>query len=152
MLLRGIENTTFEMTIVGYEFPHLVATPYDSDWLNIRVSVQHPAGSWTGTDACMLTWEVEQLAIWLQSIADEAVVEPQLRFLEPELRFEFFDGTPKHLRVYFNYELRPPWSPYVSQETVNDIWVDCVINVPAVVPALQALLADLARFPPRVGV
>lgn len=31
MRLRGDESTEFEMTVAGYQFPHLKHEPYDAD-------------------------------------------------------------------------------------------------------------------------
>ncbi len=60
MKLRGDEQTEFEMNVAGYQFPNLENEPYDSDWLNIHVSVTHPRGAWSKTDACILTFELAQ--------------------------------------------------------------------------------------------
>ena len=52
-----------ELTLVGYQFPHLATVPWDSNWLNVRVRVQHPQGNWTAQDPCLLTYDVAGLAV-----------------------------------------------------------------------------------------
>lgn len=55
MRLFGKSGLGFELSILGYQFPHLMIEEYDSNWLNIRVDVVHPGVSWNATDAAMLT-------------------------------------------------------------------------------------------------
>lgn len=87
MRLKGDENNNFEMRVAGYQFPHLEHEPYDSDWLNIEVSVKHPRGTWSKTDACILTFELASLIDWLGWLADNLPTHSEENFMEPELGF-----------------------------------------------------------------
>lgn len=71
MKLKADEYSEFEMSVAGYQFPHIENEPYDSDWLNIQLNVNHPRGSWSKTNACLLTFELVGLAAWLRRIAEE---------------------------------------------------------------------------------
>jgi len=150
MLLTGTEGTMFEMQVVGYQFPHLEHEDYDSDWLNIKIRVTLAEGSWTSTDPSLLTWELASLAQWLESIAAGISVEPEEDFLEPNLRFELSKTDPKRLRVYFELESRPPWSPG-DGAGLEDLWAEFEINSEELRKAADSLRTDLIRFPVRVG-
>ncbi len=102
MNLEG-KNAKLQLNIAGYEFPGLENVPYDSDWLNIRIRVEHPRGSWTSTDPSLLTDEVERLIDWLEAVADGQSVDVETSFLEPNLNFVLVEGA-KKVRVYFELE------------------------------------------------
>ncbi len=150
MLLQGPDNTEFELKVVGYEFPGIKDTVYDSDWLKIAIRVKIPRGPWTSTNAYLLTWEVARLADWFCSIADRTPADSAMDFIEPNLRFELLpDAKAQILRVYFELEARPPW----ARSTVaglDDLWADLYASPGGVKNAAASLRADLQRFPPRV--
>jgi len=148
MLLSGEDSNRIELTVVGYQFPSVENEEYDSDWLSITIRVNHPRGTWTSTDSCLLTWEVARLAEWLAAIAngDDAVDEED--FIEPNLRFQLLDNRSR-LRVYFELECRPSWAPSDGAE-MNDLWVDLNVNAQELRNAASSLHAALERFPIRV--
>jgi hypothetical protein len=152
MRLKGDENTEFEMKVAGYQFPHLQHEPYDSDWLNITVSVKHPRGAWSKTDACMLTFELAQLIDWLRWIADDRPTHSEESFMEPELRFEWFGGGRNVLRVNLDYSLRPAWSPYHGPDKEEELFVEFAATPEDLRGAAALLRDDLKKFPVRVGV
>ncbi len=62
---------------------------HDDNWLRVGIMVTAPHGSWEAIAAVLLTWEVSELADWLVGLAQAARgAEPELEFLEPNLRFE----------------------------------------------------------------
>ena len=150
MLLRGIDNTEFEMKVVGYQFPHLEHEQYDSDWLNIKIRVKLPQGSWTAIDPSLLTRELVSLTEWLESIADGKRVDSEESFIEPNLRFELLEEEPKRLRVYFELESRPSWAPF-DGAGMDDLWAEFEINAEELREAAASLGEDLKQFPTRVG-
>ena len=150
MRLRGDENTEFEMRVAGYQFPHLEHEPYDSDWLNIEVSVKHPRGAWSKTDACILTFELANLIDWLGWLADDLPTHSEESFMEPELSFEWFGEGKNILRVYLHYSLRPEWSPYHGPDEEEQLFVEFVVTPDDLRTATASLRAELKKFPVRV--
>jgi hypothetical protein len=69
MRLTSSDGTNFNLTIVGYQFPHLAAEPYDSNWLKIQIDVDGAQGRWRTADPALLTYEVAELADWLVRVA-----------------------------------------------------------------------------------
>ena len=148
MILSGNDGNRLELRVAGYQFPHLENKEYDSDWLRIDIQVEHPRGSWTSIDACLLTWELAQLADWFVAIAHGNTFDHAQDFIEPNLRFQLLD-SPSRMRVYFELECRPPWAPS-DGAGMNDLWVDLDVNAQELTSAATALRADLERFPIRV--
>ncbi len=148
MLLSGDDSNRFELSVVGYQFPHLENEEYDSDWLRIHIQVNHPRGTWTSTDSCLLTWEVERLVEWFTSIAKGNPIADDEDFIEPNLRFELLDDRSR-MRVYFELECRPSWAPS-DGAGMNDLWVDLNANAQELRNGAASLRADLEQFPIRV--
>lgn len=143
-------ETTFEMGVVGYQFPHLKNEPYDADWLNIQIDVRLPQGSWTSTDPSLLTWEMASLCEWLDSIAHGRSVESEESFTEPNLRFELQGANPQTVRVYFELESRPSWAPS-DGAGMDDLWAEFPIDLTELKTAAASLREYLTQFPTRVG-
>ena len=147
MHLAGPDGS-FDLTLVGYQFPHLASAPWDSNWLQVRVAVQHRRGSWTATDPCLLTYEVAGLADWLEALASGSAADPEQSFLEPCLRFEVQEGPRGQLvlQACFEHELRPPWAQDLEDENASLT----LLTEPDVLRAAAAdLRGQLAKYPQR---
>jgi hypothetical protein len=142
----------YELTILGYQFPHLATEEYDSNWLNVQVDVVHPEGSWKATDAALLTYEAEHLADWLAGLAHTGSVSSDESFLEPCLSFKRIrDNDGGMLRTYFDLELRPQWKPAVGGAGNEDLFVEAPLADLGLTDAVAELRAQLARFPQRAS-
>lgn len=141
---------SLELTFLGYQFPHLATEEYDSNWLNIRVRVQHPRGRWSAQDACLLTYEAAALAHWLDAVALGREQEAEHGFLEPNLLFQVRTQDPgtRVLRVYFELELRPKWAPYDGAPE-EDLFLDFPVEPAQLSAAAGSLRAQLTRYPQR---
>ncbi len=108
MLLTSKETQTeFEFRVVGYQFPEIVDEDYDANWLLISIAVRSPAGSWTKTDPCLLTWEGHFFANWLADLMAGREVEKEISFLDSNISFEVV-GRDEHavrLKVTLSDEL-----------------------------------------------
>jgi hypothetical protein len=64
---------------------------------------------WTSCHPSLPTIEVEELARWLEAVADAKEVDGELEFMEPNLAFQLdeISGSEIHLRVWFECESRP---------------------------------------------
>jgi hypothetical protein len=154
MHLRGLHNTAFALSIVGYQYPHMKHERYDSDWLEIAIRITDPRGDWSATDPIMLTWEVAHLAEWLDALAVGHPDQSGVSFLEPNLRFELLERASSlaTLRVYFEQESRPPWDPSRFGFSGTDVaFVDLHLTTDALRQAAMELRTDLQRFPTRVA-
>jgi hypothetical protein len=150
MQLYDTTGYALKLTLVGYQFPEMTHEPYDSNWLIVEVDVTTPDRSWRASEPCLLTYEVEQLAQWLEQAADDTPDNRVCRFIEPCLQLELHDrkGGDLSLRVVFDLELRPDWQTERTQQSDN-IWIDLQVDRQKLLQAAQALREQLARFPQR---
>jgi hypothetical protein len=150
MLLAAENGPRFELTIVGYQFPAIVDDEWDSNWLNIRIHAQTERGGWSATDPSLSTVDVAHLADWLEAIAEGRVQEGDLNFVEPNLSFglQSVSGDTVALRIWFELESRPPWSPS-NAAGERDLWIDLDVRREEVQRAAADLRMQLQEFPPR---
>jgi hypothetical protein len=150
MRLYDANGYELKLTLVGYQFPEMTCEPYDSNWLVIDVDVTTPHRSWRASDPCLLTYEVEQLARWLEQAADGTPDNRVCRFIEPCLQFELHDceGDEPSLRVVFDLELRPDWQTERARQRDN-VWIDLQVDRQKLLLSAQALREQLAQFPQR---
>jgi len=149
MRLVGPDGS-MELTLVGYQFPHLATAAWDSNWLNVRVRVQHPRGNWSAQDPCLLTYDVAELADWFEAVATGRDQDAELGFMEPNLVFK--TGRDSHgsrfVRVYFDLELRPTWASSNGAE-MEDLFLEFPADAAQLSAAAQSLREQLARYPQR---
>jgi len=145
MKLTG-SKTSFELKIVGYQFPDIHKGTYDSNWLVIKVNVIHATvGSWSFQDPCMLTFEVAELVDWLEKCSQNSIPS-NLIFFEPNIRFYLINKNT--LRVYFYAEALPPLVPLESTGE-QDFYCDFPISEAILVEASKQLREQLMKFPRR---
>ncbi len=107
MLLMG-PRASVRLSVLRYQFPHITTGEYDANWLIIRGHVSLDDRSWSFSDPSLTTFEVRQLADWLDGLARGDEVEPHCDFIEPNLQFE--RTSDRAIRVSFALESAPPWS------------------------------------------
>ena len=107
MLLRKDKATEVIIKIVSYQFPHGFNNIYDANWLKVKIKARHPQGVWEKIDPCLEAFELKSLVEWFEDLAAGKETEPNLSFTEPCLEFEIIEKN--RLRIYFNYEMAPPW-------------------------------------------
>jgi hypothetical protein len=149
VLLSGREGNELELQIVDYQFPEVRNDPWDSNWLQVRVRLTAPEGSWEVVDPCLTTWEAKRLMAWLVNAAARDPAAAPMTFTEPNLTFtaRAKPRSPKRvlLRACFALELRPPWAGGGDGE----LCVDLDVSRADVARAAASLLKDLVRFPQR---
>jgi len=151
MKLASRDGQSLELRILGYEFPHLEAAEYDSNWLVVAGEVRHPKGSWRFTHPCLLTYEVARLASWMDAVADANQWSDDCGFTEPNLEFRMLVSLKQPvLRVYFDLEARPAWA---ASRTAGeeDLWVEFPMRELDLKSAAQHLRAALAAYPQRAS-
>lgn len=123
MIIKGIENQQVEIRVEGYEFPD-IKNGYDGNWLEIFIDVKTKERKWQRTDPALLTWEVEYLIEWFETLAENK--KPKWYklndFTEPNLSFEIindYNESLKKFKIIFDLEFRPPNSDDESEYYVE---------------------------------
>jgi hypothetical protein len=114
MELAGKNGDKFELTVIRYQFPNSSRNDWDANWLIIRTRAAITGHEWSSDDPSMLTWEVEDLANWLESLSNNREVNPLLDFVEPNLSFQLVDRSSEttRLQVCLQLESRLPWKSW----------------------------------------
>jgi hypothetical protein len=148
MKFAGRDGQFLELRILGYQFPHIETAEYDSNWLVVAGNVTHPMGSWQFTDPCLLTYEAERLASWMDALAEADRFPTTCAFIEPNLEFRTLLNTNRPmLRVYFDLESRPQWASSASAEEVT--WVEFPIEELDLRSTARQWRAELSAYPQR---
>ena len=151
MRLVGDNGDVVELTVAGYQFPKIHDERWDSNWLEIRTVATVGGQSWATHEPCLLTFEVEMLADWLEALGDGRRVESELDFMEPNLAFEC-EGVDKgvvRLCAWFECEARPAWN---TNDTggARDLAARVGGSGEHLIAAAGDLRVQLARYPTRV--
>jgi hypothetical protein len=105
------EHSSFQFEIIGYQFPNADDKEYDGNWLMIKINIINDEFKWSKVDPCLFTWEVQEIADWLYSLANNQKLKThELRFTEPNLGFAYTKIADEKFRIsiYFDAELLPP--------------------------------------------
>ena len=148
MLLAGQDGTRVEIAPIGYQFP-LAEDGYDLNWLTVQAKVATSAGRWGGTDACLLTWELNGLCEWLAAQASAVEqTEKALEFLEPELEFCVVERTETELtlRITTRHGLAGFWGTRPADDERS---VELRLSKEAVSQAAAELTLEAKAFPQR---
>ncbi|MFT4076566.1 MAG: hypothetical protein QM647_13665 [Asticcacaulis sp.] len=132
------------LKIVGYQFPNEIRDAYDSNWLMVLGHAGIDGRSWSFTDPCLLTTEVEALADWLVAVASGAASSQDCGFIEPNLYFK--RSSPNTIHVSFSLESRPPWAEKGDFETEYGFEVPVG---PSFLTMAERLRHQLEVFPKR---
>lgn len=147
MKLVGRDETALELSVDGYQFPDIADDCWDSNWLMVSGRVRHPHGSWTFTDPCLTTFELEQLASWLDDVAAGRPNPDLGYFTEPNLCFCYRQDPEPTIEVRIAYESAPPWLVGEPRMGGAALEFPLVMNDPRV--AAAEIRSFISRFPVR---
>jgi hypothetical protein len=109
MKLQG-DGIHIELAIEGYQFGAIIDDWWDANWLVVRGRVETPDGTWNFRNACLTTFELQQLALWFDRVAERNAEAESIDFTEPNVGFEFLPQPQAVIRVRFAYESAPSWA------------------------------------------
>ncbi len=110
MRLLGSDGAIFELSLLGWQHPRGAANEIDANRLTVRIALSADDGSWAQIVPCLVSWEAERLADWLDALAAHRATDAEQRFLEPDLRFRIVpaSGIARVLRIGIDLRGRRP--------------------------------------------
>ena len=150
MRLQAESGNTFALVIVGYEYPDITEDWWDSNWLVISGNVSTAKNSWRFVHPCVTTFELANLADWLDKLGAEGETFSQYAFTEPNLEFTFLAKPSPVLRVRFAHESAPPWLKQ-HEERLNGMTLDFPLSHTKAHEAAADLRNALVDYPVRGG-
>ncbi|HEV8384851.1 MAG TPA: hypothetical protein VGQ11_08260 [Candidatus Acidoferrales bacterium] len=150
MRLFGPTGDSFDLEIIGYEFPAEICDLFDSNWLQIQTEVSVGEHVWRGIDPSLLTWEIVELANWLERVADGRPTSPAAEFMEPELRFQLVDRENQTIRLQVCALLAErQLGPAMPRPHKEERCVELECTSEQLVAAAGDLRRQLGLYPPR---
>jgi len=107
--LRAECGNSFELVVLGYEYPDVVEDRWDSNWLVVGGRASTANQSWRFSAPCLTTFELTELADWIESLGSDPPDATDCVFTEPNLSFSYVVTPEPVLRVRFAHESAPPW-------------------------------------------
>ena len=147
MKLVGRDGISLELSVAGYQFADITDDRWDSNWLMVAGTINHPQGSWTFTDPCLTAFELDELAAWIGDIAAGRAAHGFHEFIEPNLRFYHRREPEPTIGVHIGYESAPPW--LVGDARMHGAVVELPIAMNDLETAAAALRSFVRRFPVR---
>ena len=142
----GVELT---LHVLGYQFPDKIDY-WDGNWLIIEGAVTHPQGSWHFRDACLTSFELQQLAEWLDGVGQGNPDPNSGYFTEPCLEFKYSREPESMIDVILAHECAPPWLvTWQDRAEGTRLRFPLSINDPLALAA--AVRGLLEQFPVRYG-
>lgn len=149
MKLEAQNGDSFELRILGYQYPSGVKYYWDLNWLKIQIIVTRAGKSWIATDPSILTREIPPLIAWFRNIHYGNTTSEYIGFMEPTLYFRRvkLSRNVTVIRVYIDYELLPKW--YRGKRGNGRFFVQFPIAQIDLLGAAESLGSQLALYPER---
>ncbi|MBI3662351.1 MAG: hypothetical protein HY234_04790 [Acidobacteria bacterium] len=149
MELHGPTSDSFELRIIGYHSAQEVDDVRETNRLRIYTRATLGGQVWTTIHPALLTWEILDLADWLDSISVATPLKPELTFNLPNLWLEVQSWSEERVRfrVYFEREHRPPWLETTG--VAGEAWADLECSPQELNEWSNDLRQQITKFPPR---
>lgn len=151
--------------VQGYVFPKVRADVWDTDWLNVRVTVEHGGLTHTATGVAFTSSELVGLVGWLDEVRAHVDLfggwahghlTSRFSGLRADLGFEArSDGGrgAMALRVCLGRSFQPPWRRELHHDPAQveppEVWWDFPADTDEVARVLGEAREALRRFPVR---
>lgn len=109
MLLKGTNDTEFELALIEDGFPELQDDADDSHWATLAVRAGDADQFWEASAPCMNLFELDNLAEWFEALGNSRPEIGEIDLLEPGLKFAVADRRNDAItvRVGFHLDGRP---------------------------------------------
>lgn len=139
------KDNSFELSIIGYQFPNARTELYDSNWLIIQLNISDSQGAWNVADPCLLTYEVNRLANWLDKIDSGNFGRRDCDFTEPVISFHLTEhNQQKYVRIRFTIEALPAWA-----QNQDEYFIEFPLSEINLKQATNDLRKQLEKYPKR---
>jgi hypothetical protein len=148
MELHGPNSDSFEMRVIGY---HSAPSSDDRDSNRLRVYTRasFDGHAWTVIHPILQTWEILELAEWLDALATSSPPKPDLKFLEPNVsvQVERWSEERMLLRVCFERDHRPVWLE--AKSAPGEVFVELECTPEELKEWAADLRQQIEKFPLR---
>lgn len=142
--LSGSRGDKLTIHVVGYQFPD-ADDGYDANWLTIQIEAKNEEGNWIASSPCLLTWELEWAARWLEHVIEGEMTDDRFCGMENDLTIVHLatGDTGSRFAVCLRYGLSKRQDPDAVSVVSLLVSPNCHSN------AVHYFQEALRRFPPR---
>ena len=144
--IAGGKNGVFEIRVAGYEFPE-AEDLYDRNWLNVSFRAKDDTRDDSCLDACLLTWELGDLADGLEEfLASPEEKEYLPNLMENILWLEFRKNGEGTVDMLLEFTSEGKMSPTGEWECFR---IERRVSERDILRAVKVMRLSLAAFPFR---
>jgi hypothetical protein len=105
--MTSASGDEFQLVIVRYQFPDVHEDRWDSNWLVVNGTVAAGGETWIFTEPCVTTFELADLADWLDGLAANGGQPSAFEFTEPNLKFAYVPWPRRAVQLTLAHESAP---------------------------------------------
>jgi hypothetical protein len=148
MRITSTSGDDFQLVIVRYQHPDVHEDRWDSNWLIVNARLEAGGQTWRFTEPCVTTFELADLADWLDELAGDGTEPSAFVFTEPHLKFAYVPWPRRALQLTLVHD--------GAAASMSDTWRHGVtVEFPLSESQMAALAAEIRRalhdFPIRGG-
>ena len=149
MRITSASGDEFQLVIVRYQFPDVHEDRWDSNWLVVNGTVATAGEKWIFTEPCVTTFELADLADWLEELAANGGEPSAFEFTEPNLKFAYVPWPRRAVQLTFARESAP------SSMSDDERRAGVTVEFPLSVQQTETLAAEIRQalndYPIRGG-
>jgi hypothetical protein len=107
MRITSASGEEFQLVIVRYQFPDVHEDRWESNWLIVNGTVAAAGEKWAFTAPCVTTFELADLADWLDGLAANGTEPSAFEFTEPNLKFAYVPWPRRAVQLTLAHESAP---------------------------------------------
>ena len=150
MRLKHSSGNELQLVILSYQHPDVKEDRWDANWLNVSGTVATAAGrKWKFSAPCVTTFELEDLADWLDELSDDGRSPAEFEFAEPHLKFAYVPWPQRTLQVTLSGPGAPPAAS--DQEKATAVMLEFPLSETDASELAGQIRDALSDFPIRGG-
>jgi hypothetical protein len=149
MKISSPAGDELHLVIVRYQFPDVHEDRWESNWLIVNGTVSAAGETWRFTDPCVTTFELADLADWLDELAADGSQPSTFEFTEPTLKFAYTPWPLPAVQLTFAHESAPPSRSEVERR--NGVTVEFPLSAQQAAALAGDIRQALVEYPIRGG-
>ena len=149
MRITSASGDEFQLLIVRYQYPDVHEDRWDSNWLIVNGSVSAGDEKWRFTDPCVTTFELADLADWLDELATDGSQPSAFEFTEPNLKFTYTPWPQRAVQLTFAHDSAPSTRSEVERR--NGVTVEFPLSGSQAAALATEIRQALTDYPIRGG-
>jgi hypothetical protein len=149
MRITSASGDEFQLVIVRYQFPDVHEDRWESNWLIVNGTIAAAGEKWVFTEPCVTTFELADLADWLDELVANGTEPSAFEFTEPNLKFAYVPWPHRAVQLTLAHESAP--ASLSDVERRNGVTVEFPLSVQQTATFAAEIRQALDEYPIRGG-